>query len=336
MKCSVIIPSYDSEQTIIPCLSSVMAQDLAEPYEVIVVDSSKDRTPYLIRKQFPTVKLIHLERRTDPGTARNIGIAKAQGEILAFIDSDCVASHDWLQRMIRAHDSQHRVVGGAIENGNPDTLISRAGYVIEFREFLPIGLPRMVKHIPTCNISYKREVFTNYGGFRGDFYPQEDLLYNWEIRQKGERILFDPAIRVAHHHRTKLRDYLKHQVNIGQVTPWVLKRTDLPGSFIAAQPWLATLALPLLPLVKFIRTVTTFLRLQPETILHRPFLLPLLLLGLIFWGVGFARGTYEGGPDEARRGKDWNSIHALLSQRPVVLRAWPEPLEPGEGGDRCT
>lgn len=281
-----------------------MGQDLAEPYEVIVVDSSNDHTPHLVREHFPTVKLIHLEKRTDPGTARNIGITQARGEILAFIDSDCVAGYEWLQRMIQAHDSQYRVVGGAIENGNPETLISWVGYVIEFREFLPVGPPRMVEHIPTCNISYKREVFTDYGGFRGEFYPQEDLLYNWEIRQKGERILFDPAIRVAHHHRTKLRGYLKHQINIGQVTPCVLKRTDLPGSSIAARPWLATLVLPLLPLVKFTRTVSTFLRLQPETILRRPLLSPLLLLGLLFWGIGFARGIHEEGPAEISAGEN--------------------------------
>jgi GT2 family glycosyltransferase len=328
MKCSVIIPSYNSERTIISCLSSVMNQDLAESYEVIVIDSSNDRTPYLVRKQFPAVKLIHLEERTDPGTARNIGIAKAQGELLAFIDSDCVAGCDWLQRMIQAHDSQYGAVGGAIENGNPETLVSWVGYVSEFREFLPIGPPRMVEHIPTCNISYKREVFTEYGGFRGEFYPQEDLLYNWEIRQKGERILFDPAIRVAHHHRTKLIGYLEHQVNIGRVTSWVLKRTDLPGSSMVAQPWLSTLVLPLLPMVKFIRTVITFLRLQPETILYRPLLLPLLFLGLIFWGLGFAKGVYEGEPAGI-------SDHALLSQRPVALRAWPEPMELNEVERRC-
>ncbi len=301
-----------------------MDQNLVESYEVIVVDSSKDRTPYLVRKQFPMVKLIHLERRTDPGTARNIGIAEAQGEILAFIDSDCVARHDWLQRMIWAHDSQYRVVGGGIENGNSESLISWVGYVIEFREFLPIGFPRMVEHIPTCNISYKREVFTDYGGFQGECYPQEDLLYNWEIRQKGERILFDPAICVAHHHRTKLRDYLKHQVNIGRATSWVLRRTDLPGSSVAAQPWLAMLVLPLLPLVKFIRTVTTFLRLQPEAILHRPLLLPLLLLGLLFWGIGFARGVYEGGLGGiSERGK---SIRRLPSsgRRAVSLPRYTE------------
>jgi GT2 family glycosyltransferase len=316
MKCSVVIPSYNSERTIVSCLSSVMDQELAESYEVIVVDSSNDRTPYLVGKQFPTVKLIQLERCTDPGTARNIGIAEAQGEILAFIDSDCVAGCDWLQRMIQAHDSQYSVVGGAIENGNPETLISWAGYVSEFREFLPIGPPRMVEHIPTCNISYKRAVFTDYGDFQGEFYPQEDLLYNWEIRQKGERILFDPAIRVAHHHRTKLRDYLNHQVNIGQVTPWVLKRTDLPGSSVAAQPWLATLVLPLLPIVKFIRTVCTLLRLQPETILHRPLLLPPLLLGLIFWGIGFAKGVHEGGPAVISAGENIQRLPS--SARPTT------------------
>ena len=64
-----------------------------------MVDSSPDATPELIRHHFTSVKLIHLPQQTDPALARNIGAQQAQGEILAFIDADCVARSDWLHRL---------------------------------------------------------------------------------------------------------------------------------------------------------------------------------------------------------------------------------------------
>ena len=85
---------------------------------------------------------------------------------------------------------------------------------------------------------------------------------------------------------------------------------------MAAQPWLATLVLPLLPIVKFIRTVCILLRLQPETILHRPLLLPPLLLGLIFWGIGFAKGVHEGGPAVISAGENIQRLPS--SARPTT------------------
>jgi len=292
-KCSVIIPSYNSAETILACLDAVTTQDWPGPYEVIVVDSSNDATPQLIRDHFPNVKLIALGHKTDPGTARNIGVAQAQGEILAFIDSDCIASSDWLRRLMAHHLTGHDVIGGGVENGNPSSLVGWAGYISEFREFLPVGDVRFTQHIPTCNISYKRFVFKEYGGFKGEYYPQEDLLYNWCLQQHGVAILFDPEIRVAHVHRSHMNKYLRHQLQIGHVTARVLKKTDLPGSWILRWPWLATLGLLVLPLVKFWRTLIVFFRWDWKVLLRRCCALPLFFLGLLAWAVGFALGAWE-------------------------------------------
>jgi glycosyltransferase involved in cell wall biosynthesis len=296
IECSIIIPSYNSTNTIWACLDAVTAQDWPEPYEVIVVDSSNDATPQLIRDNFHNVKLISLERKTDPGTARNIGVAQAKGEILAFIDSDCVASPDWLRRLMAHHATGHDVVGGAVENGNPDSLVGWAGYISEFREFLPAGNVRLTQHIPTCNISYKQFIFEKYGGFKGEYYPQEDLLYNWHLQRQGVPIVFDPKIRVAHIHRTKTSNYLRHQVRIGRVTAHVLKKTDLPGSWILRWPSLVTLALPVLLVVKFWRTLVVFLRWNWKAVLRRCCAWTLFFFGLLAWSVGFAQGAWKKAP----------------------------------------
>ncbi len=291
---SVIVPSYNSENTIKICIDSLISQTYNGDYEVVLVDSSVDRTPQIVSMSYPDITLIRLEKKTDPGTARNIGIKIAKGDLIAFIDSDCVAEEDWLEKIFTAHNSSYCVIGGSVSNGNnKDSLIAWAGYISEFRDFIPEQSKQEVDHIPTCNISYKKGIFQKYGLFQGKYYPQEDLVFNNKLLLKKEKILFDPEIKVSHYHRTKLKDYLLHQKKIGNITSKVLKKISLEGSFIPKHPILAAFSLPILPIVKFVRTVSVFFRLQPYTLTKQPFVLFVFAMGLLFWITGFAQGIYS-------------------------------------------
>jgi len=293
MMVSIIIPSYNSETTIEKCLDSLQNQSYQDKYEIILVDSSQDRTPDIVVKEYPRVKMIHLDQKTDPGAARNIGVKEAKGDLIVFIDSDCVAEQDWLERMAAAHESFYNVVGGSVSHHpDRDGLAARAGYISEFREFIPQRPKREVAHIAACNISYRKAIFEKYGFFSGKYYPQEDLVFNTHLVAAGEKILFDPEIRVHHHTRSRMRDFLQHQTMIGTITARVLKVVPLEGSWIVRRPTLALFLLPVLPLVKFFRTLRVFLKFQPETIVKHPLVLPVFVLGLILWVVGFARGIY--------------------------------------------
>lgn len=289
---TVLIPAYNAAATIRDMLASLMAQDFKEAYEIIVVDSSSDETPSIIADEFPGVHLIHKDEQTDPGTARNLGIAQAKGEIIACIDADCIAPSDWLRRMVKAQRAGHEVVGGTIENGNPESLIAWAGYLGEFREWLPVGNARLLAHVPTCNISYHRSIFTRFGGFPTEFYPQEDLLYHWRLAQHGVPIWFDPEIRVRHVHRSTWRAYNRHLRRIGRITARVLKLTGEEGVFLARFPLLALLAAPWLPLVKWMRTIGVFMSQQPDVLREHTLALAPLLVGLYAWSLGFVEGAW--------------------------------------------
>jgi GT2 family glycosyltransferase len=290
---SVIIPAYNAAATIEATLASIVSQDLAEPFETIVVDSSSDETPDIITRQFPQVKLIHRNQRTDPGKARNLAIARASGDIIACVDADCRVQPDWLQQMITAQRKGHPVVGGSVENGNPGKALAWAGFLGEFREFIPVGKPRLVHHVPTCNISYQRSIFTQLGGFPTSFYPQEDLLFHWRLGQHGIPIWFDPNICVKHVHRAEWRAYLQHQRRIGHITAQVVELTGEEGAFLARAPLLSLVAAPFLPLVKFLRTITHFANWQPGVIRQHWPALPALLIGLYFWAIGFVAGAWD-------------------------------------------
>lgn len=291
---SVIIPSYNSEDTIANCLGSLRTQAFDGDHEVFLVDSSNDQTSSIARCLYPDVKVIHLSNKTDPGTARNIGLDVSQGEIIAFLDSDCTAAKDWLRRIATAHDSIYSVVGGAILNANKENdLVGLAGYMAEFREFLPAGPKREVTHIPTCNISYKRRVFKEYGYFQGQYYPQEDLVFNFNLWKNGERILLDPAIQVSHLHRSSLNTFLAHQNRIGAMTAKVLTIIEMQGASLVRHPALAIPLIPCLPLIKFARTLCAFMKYEPQSLKRSPQVLGIFGLGLFYWLSGFTRAIYQ-------------------------------------------
>lgn len=290
---SVIIPSYNSAATIAACLDSLLAQTGPPADEIIVVDSSCDDTPDIVSR-YPHVTLIHLDAKTDPGTARNLGIHTAVGDILAFIDSDCVAAPDWLEKIASAHAAGYAVAGGCIHSANHSSdVVGQAGYLAEFRDFIP-GLPRReCRHVPTCNISYGRSIFEHHGLFQGAYYPQEDLVFNYRLWTRGVKILFDPEIKVFHRHRSAAADFFGHQYRIGCVTAQVLAVINLQGSFLARHRVLGVCAVPLLPVVKYINTVRVFRKHQSRALRACP--LALLAAGLLCWAAGFVRGLFHDG-----------------------------------------
>jgi glycosyltransferase involved in cell wall biosynthesis len=299
---TIIIPSYNSQATIEKCINALYNQTYKGDFEVILADSSEDQTQNIVKEKFPQVKLIPFKTKTDPGTARNAAIRQSKGDLILMIDSDCVANPDWMELMVETHQNdEYSAVGGSVLNGNdPKCEVAWAGYIAEFREFLPGFKPELREHIPTCNISYKRWVLRQYGLFQ-DILPdwitikhpqQGDLIFNYNLFKNGEKILFDPEIQVAHINMPTITRFLGHQFRLGRITSLVLKHfPSLHGAFIARSRVITLFAAPMLPVVKFFNTFRVA-TLSKEYM--RPFFLitPLLFTGLLFWDIGFIRGAF--------------------------------------------
>ncbi len=87
---SVIIPTWNNEQTIAPLLESLFAQP-ALPGEILVIDDcSTDNTCAIVKRYPSPVRLLQQEKNGGAASARNRGIAEAKGEVLFFLDSDTV------------------------------------------------------------------------------------------------------------------------------------------------------------------------------------------------------------------------------------------------------
>jgi GT2 family glycosyltransferase len=283
---SVIVPCFNSERTIRACLSALLAQKTTVAYEVIVVDSSFDQTPCTVQKEFPTVRLIHLDRRTYAGAARNIGVRASRAPFCLMIDSDCVAKNSLIEQMMTdLREDDYAAVGGSLSNGTPGSLSGLTGYLLEFKEFIPGAPKRIVNSVPTANVTYRREVFERHGYFDDDMWLAEDILFNWRICKAGERILFDPAIQVTHLNRTGWKEVLSYQVNLGEYSAKARRIGSLPGDILLRYPALIIL----MPLVRLLNAATWLAKIDRRMFLKFLFISPMYFIGACLWSVGFFR-----------------------------------------------
>jgi len=284
---SVIIPSYNSLKTIGACLNSILQQRPEFRYEVIVVDCSADATPALIKEKFPFVKLIHLNRQTYPGAGRNIGAKEAQGEVLAFIDSDCVAAENWLERALEAVRSGHLIVGGGVRNANPGW-ISWADYFLTFNEFMPTMPQREVRFMPTCNFIITKKIFEKIGGFDATLFAGEDTLFCYNASQHTT-LFFDNSILVSHCNREQFSKFIKHHLSFGRHSSNLRKKIKIPGSILARYPLLTMVV----PVVRLARISMRMLRWNKKYLLPFVITSPLLLMGVAIWSVGFMKESFQ-------------------------------------------
>lgn len=289
-RCSVIVASYNSRRTIGACLNSLRRQDFPDPFEVIVVDSSSDGTDALIREEFPEVVLVHCSGRKYPGDARNLGIARAGGDIICLLDSDCVASPDWLSQVVRAHSAPDPVIGGSIANIQSAGRVGWASYFTEFSRWMPGTSKKRFADIAACNLTFKRWILDDVGPF-GEGWYCEDTVYFARMRRLGHsEPLFDPAIQVAHDGIPDLGRFLAHEIHHGQ--SYARVRISLQGLTLLRR-LSYVLAVPLIHLVLCWRVIVRVLANRRYVVeLVRAF--PLLLLGLLAWSFGEGLGYLQG------------------------------------------
>ena len=278
---SVIIASWNAGETIAGCLESVLNQQTDAGFEVILADSSTDRTPDLVRERFPAVRLLHFPERKFCGSARNAGFAAARGEIIAFLDADCRARPNWIEEIVAAHRDPRSAVQGAVENGAPESLVSWAYYFSEFSLWLPGGRPRPIRELVGCCLSVKRQALERHGLFLEGSYCS-DTAFQWRLEQVGERPLFCPDIRVAHLTTYDLAGFLKHEVRHGADFARVRVREQrLP----ALRRALLAVQMPFLPLLLFLRICRRVVRSDADTTRFVQ-VSPLVLAGATAWSLG--------------------------------------------------
>jgi len=202
-KISIIVPVYNGEATIRTCVEALLGLDYPrDRFEVIIVDNkSLDGTRRIVEGY--AVTLLQEAAVQSSYAARNLGIAHASGDVLAFTDADCVPERGWLRAIVAAIEpADVGGVAGAIEAFRADSAVEK------YQARRAIRADRAYKHkvLPfaqTANAAYKREVFEKIGLFDPTLIYGGDLDFSWRMQSAGGlRLVYEALAFVWHRHRT--------------------------------------------------------------------------------------------------------------------------------------
>ena len=183
---SVIIPAYNSANTIGQQLDAIAAQQYEGKWEVIVSDNgSSDGTGRVVKefqKTMPHLHLVSAYEKQGPAYARNVGAKAARGTAFIFCDADDQVMPGWLAAMANAVD-KHNLVVGALEvktlnPTNPSkSRFGNNGMNDRLLNFWPYAI--------TANCAISRKAFETAGGFSEEFQKDMDVELSWRLRLLG-------------------------------------------------------------------------------------------------------------------------------------------------------
>lgn len=220
---SVVVPTCGRKGRLKRCLNSLFNQSYTkEKLELIVVD---DRANDKLAKMLEDLKEKHsqiryvAQSRKGPAAARNLGVRSSLGEIVAFVDDDCVVDKDWVRLMIETHHTHPAIVA---VGGDTSSYSQKISLLVS--QFLSTGSietningEKETIFFPTCNVSFKKQIFDRYK-FNGKFpLPGgEDLEFFWRLFKDGYRFIWNKNIKVIHYRDDTFYSFIKQAYIYGR------------------------------------------------------------------------------------------------------------------------
>jgi len=226
---TVLLATHDRCDVLLACIEA-FARQLVRPgtFEIVVVDdASRDATPRVMRDLRTHAPLV-FDRQPLPGgagPARNLGLPRARGRFVLFVNDDTIPD----PHLVRRHLEAHRELGdGAMVQGlfrQPDAILANAlnrvlddsRLVFGFRDFAP-GQELVGAQLYTCNVSVATEAVRAIGGFDASYstYGCEDTDLGERLVAAGQHLVYRPECVAAHQHRLAFDDFVARQVQVAR------------------------------------------------------------------------------------------------------------------------
>ena len=226
---SIIIRSKNEKRYIAEVLSAVLAQDDHEDFEIIVIDSgSTDGTKELVRK-FP-VRLEEIPSdRFSFGSALNLGVELAQGQIIVNLSAHCTpTTHDWLRQLVDPLRCDPTLVAtyGRQEPRKGMNPFEEPGLQVAF----PADrIQRPGALFSNANCAVLRNVLLN-NPFDETLAFSEDLV--WRVQFQLDEVRYIPEASVYHSHPIELRYWAQRFESSGVATIEMQRRYGIINPYI--------------------------------------------------------------------------------------------------------
>ena len=200
-KVSVIVPVCNSEQELRDCLDSLVEQTEKDIEIIVIDDASTDNSPEIeaeYQKKYPNVKVYRNERNLGQSETRNRGIELAEGDYIAFLDSDDYVNPGMYEELYQA----------AVDNNMPELIVTGLSFVKgnEYRKkdltFIgkqsttiihPMDNPDQVffESPSLCNKLFRKDTVKNYKFL--DVSAWEDIAFSYSRFMEANTVISKPT-----------------------------------------------------------------------------------------------------------------------------------------------
>lgn len=211
MKLSVVILSYNTQEFLKSCLTSIFNNVKGIGFEVVVFDNASiDESVKMVKQHFKQAKLIVSKKNLGFAKGVNTAVMSAKGDYLLFLNSDTTMKDESAAEMVTFLDSNSDVaaVGGTLENIDGTTSESYGTFFNLFSVFRMLFLKRKqavlrkaseVDWVSGGFMLIRRSEFERVGGFDEHFFMYlEDMELCFRLKQYGRKVFFLPTAKVLH------------------------------------------------------------------------------------------------------------------------------------------
>ncbi|MFZ5800042.1 MAG: glycosyltransferase family A protein [Candidatus Omnitrophota bacterium] len=191
MDVSIIIPTYNRKRHLSRCLESILCQKLLNfSYEILIIDDGSTDHTYEYLKNFLDSKYVRYFYQKNGGqaAARNTGIQNASGQILAFIDDDCIAHPTWLNNLLMAFQKNpnYDIIQGPYHyEKSPSLFYEATRYLNDYAN--------QIRVVDSSEFSERKEALyigTGNLGIRKSFFTTHRLYFNVRLSPREDEGLY--------------------------------------------------------------------------------------------------------------------------------------------------
>ncbi|MGI9289213.1 MAG: glycosyltransferase [Pseudomonadales bacterium] len=267
---SVVLPVFNEEQYLEQCLIALRKVQYPEDkFEIIVVDNGSSDRSYAIAEQYADQLILH--PKVNVGAVRNYGVQHAKGDVIAFLDSDCLVPKTWLENGVQLLKQNPKCVFGGNLYLRADPSWTEKYWILQKPDE-----PLLQSDLLGSCIFVPKQYFQDVGGFNEEVTSGEDTEFSNKLKATGYKVTIDEKLGVVHlGNPTTVSGFVKRQIwhsenyakSIGSsltdkvfwlVIIYILGLLALLSSIFGApiSPLYIALALMLPPIVLSIKRIT--------------------------------------------------------------------------------
>jgi glycosyltransferase involved in cell wall biosynthesis len=275
----VIVPVRQAMATIRTTLADLLAQECAEPFEIVAVVSAGDPTaPALAKLRDPRLRVIVASGSCGVPQLRRDGVASSSARFIAITEDHCRFPEGWIRDIVAAIEAHGVEISGGPVGNQRRSLAGWAQYFTRYSSFMPPMAEGLTRTLAGNNACYRREVLLEHAELLRDGFWEAE--FNHALLRAGCRMWIAPSLEVGQRQQRGLLAYIPLRYRHGRCY----------GARREKKHWLGA---PLIPALLYFRAARAVFGKRRNRVVFLT-VSPLVLVYMTAWAVGEIAGYLFG------------------------------------------